>query len=189
MEVYLEKGVKGTEMGDIAKRAKMARGLVYYYFKEKKALFRELFADYMEKAKAFNEDMNDSTGDPLLRLERYADFYIESGISQPHFVRFYMNLQRDIALVFEDQAAEMLEDFLQYMTRPVVDTLQEAMNAGKLVKTDPYMAARIYWGGVFGAMNYFLEQTGADWSNRDAAQKEALKKKAMEIIFQGLIKR
>ncbi|WP_052486949.1 TetR/AcrR family transcriptional regulator [Gordoniibacillus kamchatkensis] len=74
VEVYLEKGFQATEVGDIAKRAGMARGLVYYYYKDKIELFQTMFHYYFDEAKQFVGQTLLTGEPPLQRLDRYARF-------------------------------------------------------------------------------------------------------------------
>ncbi|TGV05728.1 TetR/AcrR family transcriptional regulator, partial [Mesorhizobium sp. M00.F.Ca.ET.186.01.1.1] len=44
LAVYVEKGYAAADIKDVAEHAGVARGLVYYYYKDKRSLFRDLFA-------------------------------------------------------------------------------------------------------------------------------------------------
>ena len=50
--LFLERGYDDTRMVDIAERAGVAKGLVYWYFENKEALFREIIADVRERLRA-----------------------------------------------------------------------------------------------------------------------------------------
>jgi AcrR family transcriptional regulator len=50
--LFLERGYDDTRMVDIADRAGVAKGLVYWYFENKEALFREIIADVRDRLRA-----------------------------------------------------------------------------------------------------------------------------------------
>jgi len=47
--LFIERGFDETRMVDIAERAGVAKGLAYWYFENKDALFREIIADVRER--------------------------------------------------------------------------------------------------------------------------------------------
>src|SRR5690349_22782109 len=53
MRVYVEKGYAASEVSDIADRAGLAHGLVFYYFKNKKNLFKALYEHMMEESRRY----------------------------------------------------------------------------------------------------------------------------------------
>jgi AcrR family transcriptional regulator len=54
--LFIERGYDDTRMLDIAERAGVTKGLVYWYFENKEALFREIIADARERLRAAMAD-------------------------------------------------------------------------------------------------------------------------------------
>src|SRR5215510_3853552 len=62
-EVFEEKGFQDARVSDIAERAGVAKGLVYYYFETKQAIFREVAAEVdRELAHAIDVMFDPSSG-------------------------------------------------------------------------------------------------------------------------------
>lgn len=181
-EVYLEKGVQGTEMGDIAKKAGIARGLVYYYYKDKMDLFRSMFLEYFEGAKAYVSNTLLTDEAPLVRLERYARFYLETAVTMPRHVFLYRNMQNDMPLVFGEEAQQYLQEFVDMIQSPLIRTVEEGLRSGQLTEADPSLLAQTFWGGVAGAM--------MDLARRKLPEQEgrALVEQAIRVIFNGIKK-
>lgn len=179
-EVYLEKGLQGTEMGDIAKKAGIARGLVYYYYKDKMDLFRAMFNEYFEGAKAYVSGTLLTDEPPMLRLERYARFYLETAVTKPRLVFLYMNLQNDIPLVFGEEGQMYHKEFVGNIMNPLIRTVEEGIRAGYLTKGDPSLMAQTFLGGITGAT--------VDLAKRGLPEEEgrALVEQAVRIIFNGI---
>jgi TetR/AcrR family transcriptional regulator len=179
VHVYMEKGVRGAEIGEIAEHAGVARGLVYHYYKDKLALFQDLFQQSLDGAAAFISSALNTGENPMVRLERYLRSYMESAIEQPHQVRFHKNIQQDITLVFEDRADEILRLSYEKLMLPLATTLQEAMDQGYVREMDPLLVMNVFWGSIMGAMNVFMHHPSAD-------DLEKRKIDVITLVFQGI---
>lgn len=76
-EVFFEKGVSRTSLGDIAQRAGTTRGAVYWHFKDKMDVFVSMLGRI---CMPFDEICDDTYGDlpPLKRLRRSIQAVFES---------------------------------------------------------------------------------------------------------------
>jgi TetR/AcrR family transcriptional regulator len=180
VSVYLEKGFQAAEVGDIAKKAGMARGLVYYYFKDKTELFRTVFRYYFDEAKQFVSQTLLTAEPPLERLERYARFYLSTAVTKPEFVRLYMNMQMDVQHVFGDEAKDVMADFITNIQEPLHRTMEEGIRSGTLAATDSKLLAHTFWGGITGAL--------LELSRRGLTEAEArgLIDEALDILLRGI---
>ncbi len=70
-EVLYEQGLRGTSLADIAERAEVPLGNVYYYFKTKEELARAVIAQRRLNIESRFDDIDDSTTDPRERLREF----------------------------------------------------------------------------------------------------------------------
>lgn len=70
-EVLYEQGFRGTSLGDIAERADVPLGNVYYYFKTKEDLARAVIARRRLDIEARSADIEGTTTDPRERLREF----------------------------------------------------------------------------------------------------------------------
>src|SRR5215831_1546830 len=79
-EVFEEKGYVEARVSDIAERAGVAKGLLYYYFDTKQAIFRELAAEVdRELAHAIDVMLDRSSGPtPAERLRAAIRVHLET---------------------------------------------------------------------------------------------------------------
>lgn len=182
IEVYVEKGVRGTEMGDIARKAGIARGLVYYYFKDKMELFRELFSQYISLAQQFIQSRLRAEEDSLIKLKNYTRFYLEMALQQPLLLKFYRKMENDFELVFGDVSLLVMENYYVNAKQPLVDVFIQAMNEGKLKQSDPKVIVNLYWGGLTGMLDLF---SSGDFANEKS---EEMITQVIELLFEGLQK-
>src|SRR5699024_2259968 len=68
LHVYRERGYHGTEMGAIARRAGVGRGLIYYYFKDKQDVFISLIRWTLSGWKELLEEVTETDQPVAARL-------------------------------------------------------------------------------------------------------------------------
>jgi AcrR family transcriptional regulator len=66
--LFMERGYANTRMLDIAKAAGVTKGLVYWYFETKEALFQEIAVDMRRRLRQAQGDAIAGVDDPLERL-------------------------------------------------------------------------------------------------------------------------
>lgn len=62
LSAYVQRGYDGADMDDIAARAGVAKGLMYYYYKTKRALFCELFDTMFAQSDALSRKLLADSG-------------------------------------------------------------------------------------------------------------------------------
>lgn len=71
IELFLERGVKGTTIQEIAKRAQVAVGTVYVYYRDKGAIVRRVAFAFAERHREFAAGILSSRRRPLGKLNAY----------------------------------------------------------------------------------------------------------------------
>lgn len=182
-EVYIEKGFLATEIGEIAKKAGVARGLVYYYYKDKHELFQTLFEGALTAAIQFVTARLKTEQPPLERLQQYALHYLNTAAHSPKMVYFFRDLYQDIPAVFGERATEVAKNFVVNIHLPLADTFQEAMDQGVVRSGDSYLFSQIFWGGISGAM---FTMTGKELKPDNPLTKEFIQQ-TMDVLFNGFL--
>lgn len=75
IEVFADKGFHQARISDIAKRAGVADGTIYLYFKNKEDLLLSIFEQKMDELLAGLGTALESTDDPIERIRRFARFH------------------------------------------------------------------------------------------------------------------
>ena len=71
IDVFFEKGVNSSSLNDIARKAKVTRGAIYWHFKNKLHIFSALHDQlYSYLADTIFQDLQNDHPHPLLQLER-----------------------------------------------------------------------------------------------------------------------
>lgn len=151
--VYADKGYSATEVGDIAAKAGLARGLLYHYFENKQTLFRELYEHMMSKTKQTTISHFGQEGSALELLNEYAGLVCRQVMEEPAVARYYMRISLDIHFLYtEDQFSsfEWVKDFIQPMTL----TIEKGMQEGTIRQGSAGLMAMQFWGAISQGMNY-----------------------------------
>jgi AcrR family transcriptional regulator len=182
-EVYIEKGFLATEIGEIAKKAGIARGLVYYYYKDKHELFQTLFEGALAAAIQFVSARLKTNQPPLEKLQLYALHYLNTAVRNPKMVFFFRDLYQDIPAVFGERADDISKNFVLNIFQPLADTFGEAMDQGMIRTGDSFLFSQIFWGGISGAMFTITEK---GMGPEDPAMEEYIQQ-TMDVLFKGLL--
>lgn len=90
-EIFMEKGMDGARMQDIADRAGMNKALLHYYFRNKEKLFETIFS---EAATRFVPKISSiMSGDASLfsKIEQFTREYIGKMMENPYLPLFILN--------------------------------------------------------------------------------------------------
>lgn len=158
MQLFQEHGVDGTSVNEIVKKANVAKGTFYVYYKDKKELISQLLT---KKHGCFmNEIMNSSYAHSIQEARRWTTTFVED------LITFYMEhpdvlhmIQRNIGVVMDTEAhrllvlqeVQRLDDFLQLLAKEE-ETIQQALTKFLLIME---MTGFV----CFNAMTYHLPDT------------------------------
>ncbi len=102
-DVFLQKGMTGARMQEIANRAGINKALLHYYYRNKELLFQAVFQDVLKEMfprffAIFQEDV------PLeVKVYQLADSYITFLLKNPQMPHFLLNeVQRDPKQLMEN---------------------------------------------------------------------------------------
>ncbi|WP_312111609.1 TetR/AcrR family transcriptional regulator [Brevibacillus reuszeri] len=188
IHVYAEKGYAASEIGEIAERAGLARGLVYHYFKNKQTLFRELFEYVMEKTQQFTKTHFEQEGSAYDLFHTYARIVCRQVLEEPAVSRFFTRISLDVHYLYTAEQFspfKWVKTFLQPMTQAVEKGMEQ-----KTIRTgEASLMAMQFWGAVSQGMNY-LDQTHQDLADQGATAQEIneqLKELFEQVIESALL--
>jgi TetR/AcrR family transcriptional regulator len=183
LDVYVQKGYAWTEASDIAERAGLKRGLVYYYFKTKQELFQALFSLMIERSRDFaKENLLNIDGTPMERLLNYARQLCRGAIRDSRFPQFHMRAYEDARIVYKGQEEEYIQN--RYVLRDFVAVvIKEGMETGAFPKGTPILAANAYWHALISNLH---EQFGHE-ANAVGTDTEAIVEEIVSYCMYGLL--
>lgn len=143
--LFAERGYAETRVSDICQAAGVAKGLFYWYFEHKEALFSELVATMRLRLRRAQAAAMDAQTDPLVRLARGTEAS----------VRFMAGHAPYFALLEVENRDQRFTDLLREGTRVHADDvgtlIAAGIDAGLVREDDPRLLAY----GVVGAVTTY----------------------------------
>jgi AcrR family transcriptional regulator len=156
-ECFLAEGFAATSMSTIAARLGGSKGTLYNYFKNKEELFAAMMQRVCGQLQATLFDIGPDAGDDKARLTHFARTFLGHLMS-----REAMGIQRLVvseSARFPELGRVFYESGPKIVLGRIGDYLKELMDAGRLRRTDPLIAAQhfkdlaisgIYWPRMWG---------------------------------------
>lgn len=149
--LFKEIGYEAATVDEIARRADMDRATLYYYFKGKQELFREMVNTATASNVTTAEDIAALEEAPDVKLRKLILALFES--YQQHYPYLFVYLEQDISRLAQDQSAWSNEILAlnNRFNNAVVHIIREGREAGYFVSrgSDKILAA-----GVLGMCNW-----------------------------------
>jgi len=167
--VFARKGYNGTRVGDIAKEAGIAYGLIYHYFENKEDILNRLFQRTWRVTLKVIEEIDGQGGSLRDKLGAVAGFFLEAWKLQPDVVEVVIiEVIRSPKFLEEANLEAFQKTFslLEALLKRHADELREGVEAR--------MAAVLFLGSLeilltgFVAREFLSEEGFQVESSRDA---------------------
>jgi len=143
--LFAERGYAETRVLDIANTAGVAKGLFYWYFENKEALFRELVEQNRLNLRRAQAQAIDPAAEPLLQLRQGAEASVRY---MARYANFFSLLEVEN---LEKQFADELRKGTEIHTADVATIIRVGVADGSIRDEDPEVAAL----GVVGTVGYY----------------------------------
>lgn len=146
--VFVERGLLAARVEDIARRAGLSKGAVYFYYSSKRDLFLALVREEQETTYRFLEDAEHDdrpAGVKLLDLGRqYIDYF--AGLKTPP--RFFLMCSE--AAIRDEEIREELHATHQRFVDATTRILAQGMAEGTFRELDPHAVAQLFKAMIDG---------------------------------------
>ncbi|MCU4175468.1 TetR/AcrR family transcriptional regulator [Carboxylicivirga sp. N1Y90] len=131
-QVFMEKGMAGARMQEIADRANINKAMLHYYFRSKEKLFDEVFKNAFQKFWPSVEAALLSAHKPEEVFQAIIDAYIRVLMESPYLANFILNeIQRD-----PDHLEKLMRE-TGLKPKMMLAFIESLIENGFLVKVDP----------------------------------------------------
>ena len=186
-ELFAEQGYDAVTMRGIAERIEYSPTAIYFHFKDKEALLRELCdTDFATLALKFRNIA--SIADPIERLRQIGRVYTTFAIEYPNHYRLMFMTPQPPGMTAADSRitkGNPEEDAYAFLRA----TVAEAMAQGRFRTEyrDADLVSQMVWAGVHGAVSLHMCKCNDDWVDWRDAQKIAYE--VIETMIRGLERR
>lgn len=182
--VYAERGYAASEIGEVAERAGLARGLVYHYFKNKQTLFRELYEYMMDRTHRFTQSHFEQEDSSLRLFSEYARRVCKQVLNEPEVSRFYMRISMDVHYLYTDEQFSPFE-WVKSFIQPMAEAIEKGINQKTIRQGNANLMAMQFWGAISQGMNY-LDKMHQDLISQELGKKEQLEALVEQVIDSAL---
>ncbi|MFN8150218.1 MAG: TetR/AcrR family transcriptional regulator [Solirubrobacterales bacterium] len=139
-ELFAEKGVGATRLGEITERADVAAGSLYNHFADKDEIVDTLLHDISEEQGSLVDELTADIDDPAAVV----------AFAQRHFVRLALADPSFGALAIRLDASHRLMQ--QTLGPRAVRDIQAGIDAGRFAVSDPVVALQFTGGALIGTI-------------------------------------
>lgn len=183
-ELFAEEGYDAVTMRRIAEKIEYSPTAIYFHFRDKDALMRELCdEDFGALAGQFQKIAR--IADPIDRLRQIGRAYVAFGISHRNHYRLMFMTPHPAAMKPEGSRwtrGNPEEDAYAFLKA----TVAEAIEAGRLRPEfrDADLVSQIVWAGTHGVVSLHIAKSEDEWVDwRDAT---ATAHAQIEVMMRGL---
>ena len=180
-ELFASDGVESVTMRRIAERIEYSPTAIYFHFRDKEALLRELCDhDFRHFAQHFAGLA--TLPDPLERLRAAGHAYIEFGLQHPSHYRVMFMTPK-----FENDKPALEkgnpeEDAYALVRGIITDALNQRLLKPQF--TDIDLVSQLVWSGVHGVVSLEIAKCKDEWV--DWAPIESRAKSMVDLLIDGL---
>lgn len=186
LSVYIRTGYYGTDMDAVAEKAKLAKGLVYYYYKTKKELFIELYTWMFREGFLFSDALLEAAKDmgPIEQLMYYVYGMFGANKEKPRMMQFYIRVPFDAFAVFGPEKWQEGAVRSDIHRKALASIIERGITQGVIPHTDPSSAANSFWS-VFVANTFEYSKLIAGEQKIPENEADTLRS-VVRFCFQGL---
>jgi AcrR family transcriptional regulator len=166
--LFAEAGYHGTTVGDICDALGVGKGVFYWYFPSKEALFTEMLQSMLYELRRAQQLAIEDVADPVARIEQGIRASIDFFGANPGFLTVI-------------RIASRYEEFAGLVTRgqeivvgDVASHVKEGMAAGSIRHGDPELMAHGILGAIFHFVEIYFEPESTGPSDRPGLAEEAV---------------
>jgi len=145
---FAGRGYAGANMDRIARAARLNKAMIYYHFKSKAALYREILRDMFEAVRDDVAQVAAAPIEPDEKIRRYVEVIATAAAARPHFPPIWL---REVAEGGEHVDAATL-DYL----RGVLGSLDRIITDGRRAGRFQAVPAMMLHAGIIAPLMFFL---------------------------------
>jgi len=132
---FAERGFAGARVDRIARRARVNKAMIYYHFKSKGDLYREILSDMFQAVRAGVLQAASSDGAPDAKIRGYIDAIATAAEARPHFPPIWL---REIAEGGEHVDAATIA-YVRDVLASLGRIIDEGHRAGRFHRLEPLL--------------------------------------------------
>jgi len=152
--IFCEKGYHLATVDEVAERAGVAKGTIFYNFGSKAALFESILRNDMDYLTAAVRGKLAGTESPLEQVASIIDLHVSALMENPGFIAIF---SRELSRGLDEHVRETVRRAREEYVAFVAGLLDEAVRYGILHAMDTSMLASVFFDVALSACAYAME--------------------------------
>jgi AcrR family transcriptional regulator len=148
---FAARGYAGANMDRIARAARLNKAMIYYHFKSKAALYREILRDMFDAVRTSVAEVARSEATPEDKIRRYVEAIATAAEARPHFPPIWL---RELA-----EGGEHVDAATLRYVRDVLAALGGIIAEGCKARRFHPANTMLVQGGIIAPLMFFLVST------------------------------
>ncbi|MCK8823592.1 TetR/AcrR family transcriptional regulator [Fuchsiella alkaliacetigena] len=136
LELFSEQGYHETSVSEIAQRAEVAKGTVYWYFESKEQLFQEIMLSGLDNLYNRIAEQVTTVGGAVEKLEIVVELFLDFFEQNQELARMYNESTNTVSQRFKEQMHLIRENYLDLISQIISNGIEEGSFRADL-KTEP----------------------------------------------------
>ena len=186
-DLFISKGFRATTMEDIAQKAELSAGTIYYYFPDKDHLYVSLNEKSLRfwHTKATKVYKNKRLSVEK-KMQKFMDILYETYQKEPFLLGNVPIVQMETSLsLFQGELVDQLNQIFREIKAMMADVYEEGVRQGKFVDNKGTVISDIIWSLFSGVV--LFEETKKKLNPKKDFVKSTLDK-TFEIFYRGIMK-
>jgi len=180
--LLFEKGLNATSINQIAKRAELSVGAIYFYYKSKEELYAELQVEGLELLSQVIRESIEGLTQPEEKIRAIAMAYLRFSAEHKNYFDIINYFLTSPDPVFSPELKNQVDTHGSDSLFILSETIREGIAAGLFKALDPKRQAIILWSAFLGMIRLRkLEQTLLA-----GYEHESLYRESVERFLEGL---
>ena len=145
---FAARGYAGANVDRIARAARLNKAMIYYHFKSKGDLYREILSDMFQAVRAGVVEVDSSKASPDAKVRGYIDAIAAAAEARPHFPPIWLREIAEGGEHIDDSTIAYVRDVLASLGR-IID---EGHRAGRFHRLEPLLIQ----AGIIAPLMFFF---------------------------------
>ena len=175
--LLFEKGLNDTSINQIAKRAELSVGAIYFYYKSKEDLYAALQVEGLELLSQTIRQSVQEKSQPEVNIRKIAMAYLKFSEEHKNYFDIINYFLASPEPIFSPELKSQVDEHGKDSLATLTDTISKGIQNGIFKAVDPRRQAIILWSTLHGMIQFKkLENTILDKENHQSLYLEAVER-------------
>lgn len=153
MKLILDEGYDKITIRRIAEKIEYSPATIYLYFKDKDEILSRLHEEGFDELYKRQQSIS-GIADPLERLRKHAQVYLQFAVENREYYDMMFIMRAPVKFTKDEKRWEIGMRSYQVLKK----NIQDCMDAGQMLKSDPDMAAFSLWASMHGIASLIIRE-------------------------------